>query len=84
MEEGVKSRLKQILAGAENPMTVAEVWENAEEQGVKSKRHMKQMLQQMKKAGGVKTILLQTGKKQKQFGYQLIENKTPKSEGNVL
>jgi hypothetical protein len=50
------------------------MWSLAEEQGLKSKRFMKQMLQQMKKRGHIKTVAVAgTGKKHKSFGYLLPE-----------
>jgi hypothetical protein len=55
------------------------MWTLAEDQGLKSKRFMKQMLQQMKKRGHIKTVALASaGKKQKSFGYLLPEG-TPAS-----
>lgn len=49
----------------------AQVWEQAEQAGMKSKRFTKQMLQQLRLAGWVKTQPLGAGKKHKSFGYRL-------------
>jgi len=70
----VKGTLHRLLTTAEKPLTSAEMWTLAEEQGLKSKRFMKQMLQQMKKRGHIKTVaLVGAGKKNKSFGYLLPE-----------
>lgn len=76
----MKSKIKGILQQAENPLTASEIWTQAEQQSVKSKRHMKQMLQQMRKDGQVKTIPLVAGKKKTQFGYRLKQGLPPKSQ----
>lgn len=49
----------------------AQVWEAAAPLGLKSKRFTKQMLQELRDAGWVKTQPLQAGKKHKSFGYRL-------------
>ena len=52
---GVKHVLHILMERSDKPLTAAELWEKAEGEGVKSKRFMKQMLQQMKKSGHVMT-----------------------------
>lgn len=46
--ESVKSILRQLLSRAEAPLTSTELWAAAESEGLKSKRHMKQMLAQVR------------------------------------
>lgn len=56
------------------PPAAAQIWEAAEPLGLRSKRFTKQMLQQLRAAGWVKTQPLQapkTKKGHKQFGYRL-------------
>jgi hypothetical protein len=72
--DGVKTTLHRLLATAEKPLTSAEIWSLAETEGLKSKRFMKQMLQQMKKNGHIKTVPLAAGKKLKSFGYLLPQS----------
>lgn len=68
----MKGTLHRLLTTAEKPLSSAEMWSLAEEQGLKSKRFMKQMLQQMKKNGHIKTVALGgAGKKNRSFGYLL-------------
>jgi len=83
MGGGPKTTLNRLLETAEKPLTSAELWALAETKGLKSKRFMKQMLQQMRKRGHVKTIPMSTGKKHKSFGYLLPESKAA-SSGTTL
>ena len=58
----------------------AQVWEAAQPLGFKSKRFTKQMLQQMRAGGWVKTKPLQgaaagSGKRKSGFGYQVVQAK---------
>uniref|UniRef100_A0A1D2A2L8 Uncharacterized protein n=1 Tax=Auxenochlorella protothecoides TaxID=3075 RepID=A0A1D2A2L8_AUXPR len=80
--EGVKKILQRHLGQADRPLTSAELWSLTEPEGVKSKRHMKQMLQQMRKTQVVATKPLgasTTKKSSKQFGYLLAGSAaTPK------
>lgn len=52
--QGVKATLFRLL-GSSVPLTSAELWEQAETEGVKSKRHMKLMLNDLRKRGWVAT-----------------------------
>lgn len=55
-------------------LLAAQVWEQAQKAGLKSKRFTKQMLHQLKDAGWVKTQPLHasgSGKKQRSHGYRL-------------
>ena len=67
--EGAKTVLHRLLTAADRPLTSAEVWSLAGEEGLKSKRFAKQMLQQMRQRGHVKTVPMGGGKKKKSFGY---------------
>lgn len=69
---GAKAVLRGILG--EEPLTKTQVWEQAEAQGLKSKRFIKQMLNQLRKAGEVKTKVLPgtANKVKKSFGYYIL------------
>lgn len=67
--EGPKSILHRVLNTADRPLTSSEVWQIVEEEGLKSKRFMKQMLHQMKKGGYIKTVPVSGSKKNISFGY---------------
>jgi hypothetical protein len=73
--EGAKSKLHRLLVAADKPLTAAEVWARAQEEGLRSKRFTKQMLQQMKGRGHVQTVALGTsgtGKhRSSNYGYLL-------------
>jgi hypothetical protein len=49
-----------------------QIWQRAEQEGLRSKRFTKMMLQQMKQGGWVKTQPLGGGKKHRNFGYKLL------------
>eukprot|EP00887_Chlorella_sp_A99_P002459 scaffold10.g2459.t1 len=70
--EGVKATLLRLLRGADEPLTSAELWQRAEPEGLKSKRHMKQMLAQLKKGKQLVTRPMGGGKR-KSYGYALPE-----------
>jgi hypothetical protein len=74
---GPKAVLRNILTGAKRPLTAAEVWAPAEENGLKSKRFMKQMLKQMRLAGQIRTVPLGGGKKHRSFGYTILGKEPP-------
>lgn len=67
---GPKTTLQSILQAHDVPLSSAQVWEVAEQEGLRSKRFTKQLLQQMKQSGLVKTKHL-SGKKSKTYGYIL-------------
>ena len=67
-KQGVKAQLVDILRPLEKPATYAELWEQAKDLPVfKSKRFMKQMLQQLRKANVAKTKRVDA----RHFGYLL-------------
>jgi hypothetical protein len=74
VEDGVKSKIFEILTDTK-PMTSAEIWAEAEKKGVRSKRHMKMMLQDLRQRGWVVTKpgAVATAKKDKAFRYELSE-----------
>lgn len=55
VEPGAKAVLYGILRDTPTPLNSAQIWQQAEEAGLKSKRHTKLMLQAMRKAGAVQT-----------------------------
>ncbi|EIE26010.1 hypothetical protein COCSUDRAFT_52651 [Coccomyxa subellipsoidea C-169] len=71
---GAKSVLFTILKNADEPLTTAEIWEAAENEGLKSKRFMKQMLLNMKKA---RHITARPSGKGNHFGYILPSKLNP-------
>lgn len=67
-EPGAKAVLYGILKDTATPLNSAQIWQQAEEAGLKSKRHIKIMLQAMRKAGAVQTKPLGKGQN---FVYSL-------------
>ena len=63
------------MVTADKPLTAAEVWARAQEEGLKSKTFTKRMLKQMRERGHVETVPLGpsgTGKHRvSSFGYLL-------------
>ncbi|DBA90497.1 hypothetical protein WJX77_003495 [Trebouxia sp. C0004] len=55
VEPGAKAVLYGILKDTPTPLNSEQIWQQAEEAGLKSKRHTKLMLQAMRKAGAVQT-----------------------------
>lgn len=53
VHRGTKSVLRSLLA--DGPRTSKELWDHAEQHGVKSKRFMKMMLKQMRQRGEIST-----------------------------
>ena len=60
------------------PPPAAQVWEAAQQQGLRSKRYTKLMLNELRTAGFVKTQPLGGPKKHKSFGYRLNEEEQKK------
>lgn len=52
---GAKATLYNILKDTPEPLNSEQLWQQAEEAGLKSKRHVKFMLQTMRKAGALQT-----------------------------
>lgn len=77
VEPGAKAVLYGILKDTSTPLNSAQIWQQAEEAGLKSKRHIKIMLQAMRKAGAVQTKPLGKGQN---FVYSL---RTPRKKPEV-
>lgn len=71
--QGVKAKLYEVFSENPRPLSAAELWEIAEGKGVKSKRHMKLMLQDLRKRGWVitKPGAVASAKRDKSFRYEL-------------
>lgn len=74
-DEGPKAILRRLLSNAKAPLTSSELWVVAEPEGLKSKRHMKQMLAQMKSSRQVVT---------KPMGRNLASRHRARSHGYAL
>lgn len=82
--DGPKFKLASLLDRADKPLTSAELWEQASNEGIKSKRFMKQMLQQLKQSGRIKTRPLLALKKQKvRFAFVSATVKTAQDSINA-
>ncbi|KAL3130585.1 hypothetical protein ABBQ38_008390 [Trebouxia sp. C0009 RCD-2024] len=72
-DPAAKAVVYTILSDTSVPLNSAQIWEQAEKAGLKSKRHTKRLLQSMRKAGAVQTKPVGKGQN---YVYALKTSKT--------
>ncbi|KDD76728.1 hypothetical protein H632_c125p1 [Helicosporidium sp. ATCC 50920] len=81
---GAKTVITRLLHDNQGELlTSDQLWQLAEPEGIKSKRFMKMMLQELKSRGRVHTRPVQSAKRTKKFGYKIAEPKVLKAEASA-